>query len=298
MLNWTVDQSGMTDDRFQRQYRMPRALFYGLLRRIEPDLFRGQKQYRLAKVLRAHDVPTYGTFCDVEFLEAHDRRQGQNGFYLPLGSMRSVATGQVLTDVPEEGEYVYARLEAGGGRGANSSRGGIISPLWKLSCTLRYLAGGSYLDITRMHAISDRTFYGIVEQTIVAILVHGSESMKYSFGLDDLIRKENRFARKSGGAFRGCIGALDGLCVQIERPHPSDCGNNPSGYYTRKGFYSLNIQVSVIVIVQIINQATLTPHSLAGYAPPPLPRPSQTQTAGWISSPPMRELKVSGMVTS
>jgi hypothetical protein len=137
---------------------------------------------------------------------------------------------------------------------------------------LRYLAGGSYLDITRMHAISDRTFYDIVEQTIVAILVHGSESMKYSFDLDDLIRKENRFARKSGGAFRGCIGALDGLCVQIERPHPRDCGNNPSGYYTRKGFYSLNIQVSVIGIVQIINQATLTPHSLAALRPAPSPQ--------------------------
>ena len=50
MLNWTVDQSGMTDGRFQRQCRMPRALFYGMLWRIEPDLFCGEEQYRLANM--------------------------------------------------------------------------------------------------------------------------------------------------------------------------------------------------------------------------------------------------------
>ena len=71
MLEWTRDQEAMSDDVFQRQYRMPRRLFYGILRRIEGDLFKGTPQFKTATVTREHNVPTYGTFFDVEFDFAH-----------------------------------------------------------------------------------------------------------------------------------------------------------------------------------------------------------------------------------
>ena len=50
-----------------------------------------------------------------------------------------------------------------------SVRGAEITPEIKLSMTLRWLAGGSYLDIYQMHGVSYSSFQKALWQTIDAI---------------------------------------------------------------------------------------------------------------------------------
>ena len=49
-------------------------------------------------------------------------------------------------------------------------RGGTILPELCLYCTIRWLAGGSYLDITDICGISKSSFYRVVWKTITAIV--------------------------------------------------------------------------------------------------------------------------------
>jgi hypothetical protein len=49
-------------------------------------------------------------------------------------------------------------------------RGGAIVPELCLYCTLRYLAGGSYLDICDIAGISKASFYRVIWKTITAIV--------------------------------------------------------------------------------------------------------------------------------
>jgi hypothetical protein len=59
---------------------------------------------------------------------------------------------------------------------------------------------------------------------------------------DSLERCSELFAAASGGVFRGCIGALDGVAIKIRCPTVSDIISDPGNYYCRKGFYALNVQ--------------------------------------------------------
>jgi hypothetical protein len=58
----------------------------------------------------------------------------------------------------------------------------------------------------------------------------------------DKIRKN--FSSKSDGIFSGCIGALDGWLVRIRCPKLSEV-DNPGKYFSRKGFFAINVQVIV-----------------------------------------------------
>ena len=50
------------------------------------------------------------------------------------------------------------------------------------------------------------------------------------------------FSANSGGVYTGCIGAIDGSTLRIQRPSVTKELPNPGGYYCRKGFYALNVQ--------------------------------------------------------
>lgn len=63
--------------------------------------------------------------------------------------------------------------------------------------------------------------------------------------LEQLDKIEQKFAGVTGGVVRGCIGALDGLCLRIKRASKGTKARqvaNPAAYYTRKGFYALPLQ--------------------------------------------------------
>jgi hypothetical protein len=114
----------------------------------------------------------------------------------------------------------------------------------ELACTMRWLAGGNYLDIHHHHGISEAAFWRGIHRCIYAILMeYGPEHLgdaKFSDPVQ-LAEIERTFAAANGETIRGCVGAIDGCAIRINRPGDDEC-DNPSSYYSRKGFYALVLQ--------------------------------------------------------
>lgn len=60
----------------------------------------------------------------------------------------------------------------------------------------------------------------------------------------DFDRQSHLFARDGRNPLRGCVSAIDGLAVRIQRPSVRDAPN-PIAYYNRKGFFAVNVQAAV-----------------------------------------------------
>ena len=126
--------------------------------------------------------------------------------------------------------------------------GAPISAEIKLAATLRFLAGSNYLDIGLIYGINGRsTFYKLLWDVVAAInncedfdlpLLRGEEGERLIDDEGALRGLAREYGRRTvdenhpHGVFYGCIGAIDGLAVKIEKPR-----RNPSQYYCRKGFY-------------------------------------------------------------
>ena len=113
-----------------------------------------------------------------------------------------------------------------------------VPPELKLSMALRWMAGGSYLDIADLHGVDESTFYKHLWPTIEAI--DAAYELPLLAMLDNVEAGSlgpliDAFDEKSAGMIRGCFGALDGIAVKIEKPDTADAAS----YYCRKGFYSV-----------------------------------------------------------
>ena len=124
-----------------------------------------------------------------------------------------------------------------------SLRGGKIIPEIHLYATLRYLAGGSYLDICVFCGISVSSFYVIVWRTIHAVNktiqinfpVSQEECAKVAAGFEDI---------SHCGVIKNCVGAIDGYLLEIHTPwkcHAKNVRSYFSGHYQK---YGINIQAS------------------------------------------------------
>lgn len=125
------------------------------------------------------------------------------------------------------------------------STGGFISGEVKLALTLRILAGGSYLDLALLFDTSSSHAYAIFHD-VIKKWICDDKLVKIS-GID-YVNDEERlsevatvFARRSNGLLAGCIGAIDGWLVKIIKPRLKDGVKNPGSFYSRKGFYALNV---------------------------------------------------------
>jgi hypothetical protein len=112
------------------------------------------------------------------------------------------------------------------------------------ACTLRWLAGGNYMDIKLVHGISETSFWNGIHLCVLSLLTQYCEEQLGTEKFKDpewLQATELTFAKLNGGAMRGCIFAVDGMAVRISKPALKDCPN-PYAYYSRKGFYSIVLQ--------------------------------------------------------
>jgi hypothetical protein len=113
---------------------------------------------------------------------------------------------------------------------------GKISPESKLSVTLRFLGGGSYIDVAWAHCAAHSTFYACVWETVSAIMASpevGSIHCPCSEEDGQYLREQNlRFSRGMSPIF-GCIAALDVIAIKIEEPSSFDV-SNANTYYNRK----------------------------------------------------------------
>uniref|UniRef100_A0A0C3UFT8 DDE Tnp4 domain-containing protein n=1 Tax=Guillardia theta (strain CCMP2712) TaxID=905079 RepID=A0A0C3UFT8_GUITC len=121
-----------------------------------------------------------------------------------------------------------------------ASRGCITSEI-RLACVLRWLAGGSHLDITSVHGISSTAFWDAVDLILDSINTGFDISFPFN---DDLEMQKiaHGFANlHASPLFHHCVGAVDGMLLQIQSPASSDT-QTPSRFWCRKGFYALNVQ--------------------------------------------------------
>eukprot|EP00732_Lithocolla_globosa_P002198 Lithocolla_globosa_v1_NODE_1377_length_2621_cov_9.489478.p1 type:complete len:410 gc:universal NODE_1377_length_2621_cov_9.489478:1368-139(-) len=123
------------------------------------------------------------------------------------------------------------------------SSGEPISVEIRLACALRWLAGGSYIDISWAHGVAEHSFYQIIWPVIDAI----NENLHLHFPIDDdeaLCGIADGFKRRANNPLWGCVGALDGLAIKIKQPTTKSCKDVRS-YYNRKGFFAVILEAVV-----------------------------------------------------
>jgi hypothetical protein len=103
----------------------------------------------------------------------------------------------------------------------------------KLSMTLRWLAGGSYLDISLCHRVGIATFFKYTQD--VLFLIQRSLTIIFDVKNIDYLEEQSHLVARGSSPLTGCVGALDGLAVRITEPSSAEVAN-PSTYYNRKRF--------------------------------------------------------------
>jgi hypothetical protein len=121
---------------------------------------------------------------------------------------------------------------------AINSSGSPISNKTRLAVTLRWLAGGSYIDLCFAWGVGVSTFYsdrGIIWPTIEAI------DFAYEMGLplhdnQKLEELSQGFFEHSGGIFDGCVLAIDGFAVITRQPYDKEVRYKKDYRYRKGGF--------------------------------------------------------------
>ena len=122
-------------------------------------------------------------------------------------------------------------------------RGGAIIPELCLYCTLRWLAGGSYLDICDIAGISQASFYRVVWKTITAIVLCDQLIINFPQTDDEIGRAIAGFASISTEcAIKNCVGVVDGYLMRIRVPSKKEVSNVRSFFSGHYQCYGLNIQ--------------------------------------------------------
>ena len=122
-------------------------------------------------------------------------------------------------------------------------RGGSICPELCLYCTLRWLAGGSYLDIIDIAGISKSSFYRVVWKTIVAIVLAPELALKWPSTEYDVQETMSGFVTISeSNAINNCAGVADGFLLRIKVPSRKEAKNVRSFFSGHYQCYGLNIQ--------------------------------------------------------
>ncbi len=118
---------------------------------------------------------------------------------------------------------------------AVNSSGSSISNVARLAATLRWLAGGSYLDICGMFGLDASNFYKknyILWQTILAI--NTCIDLGFSLDRDDLKKSAKEFSVLSKDTMNGCVLAVDGWICKTRMPTFEEVGQSIISYRNRK----------------------------------------------------------------
>ena len=109
--------------------------------------------------------------------------------------------------------------------------GGFVSPEAQLAFTIRWLAGGSYIDITDHYGVSRSTFYRLVYECI-DLIIH---AFPISFpavsraALDSLAT--DFVSKQTKSIFQRVVGAIDGILIKIRCPSARECHGAKNYWY-------------------------------------------------------------------
>ena len=124
-----------------------------------------------------------------------------------------------------------------------SNRGGPIIPEVCLYCTLRWLSGGSYLDVTDIAGVSTASFYRILWKTIRAIIAEPSLGIVWPKTLPSVNQVVSAFTDISDdGVIDNCAGVVDGYLARIRVPVKRVVGNVRSYFSGHYQCYGVNVQ--------------------------------------------------------
>jgi hypothetical protein len=129
-----------------------------------------------------------------------------------------------------------------------------------LHCTLKYLAGASYLDVIIHTGISWTLFYSCVYKGINAICRCQELQLKMPMSLSDMHYATNSFKELSlDGQLNGCIGALDGWLCRIKVPSASYTMNVASYFSGHYQSYGVNVQATCDAACRFTSISVLCP---------------------------------------
>jgi DDE superfamily endonuclease len=116
-------------------------------------------------------------------------------------------------------------------------RGGATTPEVCVYCTLRYLAGSSYICISDFAGIAPATFYIVLQRTFAAIMKCNALSLHFPTTVAECEVLAAEFGDISfERAIENCVGCLDGFVLPIKTPNAAEVGNVKayfSGQYQR-----------------------------------------------------------------
>lgn len=108
------------------------------------------------------------------------------------------------------------------------------TPYIIMHCVLRWLAGGSFLDIMLLLRISKTTFFRLIRLGLDAILsCKELMSIKFPSILREIETMAENFTKISAHRiFTGCVGCIDGYLLNIKKPTVKEADNRVSGYFS------------------------------------------------------------------
>ncbi len=127
---------------------------------------------------------------------------------------------------------------------ARRSSSRVTSPELRLAVCLRILSGASFLDCMLSFGIAKSTVYDVFHSTVRAINLRRAMD-GVPLDDDDALRALAdgfHFSRRLPNQLYGCIGALDGISIEISKPSGY---YNPRNYYCRKCMYAIPFQAIV-----------------------------------------------------
>ena len=120
-----------------------------------------------------------------------------------------------------------------------------ITPEITLHCLLRWLAGGSYLDIRIVAGISPASFYRAIHNGMDAIM--NCETLSYHFPTTakEIEDAAGEFRRcSSHELLRGCVACVEGFLLRIQTPKSSETGNVKAYFSGHYQAYGINVQAA------------------------------------------------------
>jgi DDE superfamily endonuclease len=124
-------------------------------------------------------------------------------------------------------------------------RGGPIIPELCVYCALRFLAGGSYLDISDIAGISQASFYRVVWKTVTAIVKSPALRIRFPRTAEEISSAIAGFASVSTEqAIQNCVGVVDGYLLRCRVPSKKEVKNVRSFFSGHYQCYGVNIQAA------------------------------------------------------
>jgi len=126
------------------------------------------------------------------------------------------------------------------------AKNGKISGPTRLSCALRFFAGGRPEDISIVHGVSHSAVYDSVWRVVDA--VNKTRSLNVSFPTSHAEQRKicEGFRNKSQAGFANCVGAIDCMLLWLEKPSEKSCLEARCGskkfFCGRKSKFGLTLQ--------------------------------------------------------